>query len=1401
MGRELFDAYPVFARTMDKIDMCLAKMGSDFSLIGMILLQLKNETNKHTEELSKDANTSTVSKAHISQPACTAIQLALTDLLRSWGIRPAAVVGHSSGEIGAAYAAGALTLEDSVAIAYYRGQSIISLKKKYPDLKGGMMAVGGSPDELRPMLKLLKEGQATVACINSPSSVTVSGDENAISELQDIVEQRQMFNRKLRVDTAYHSHHMNLVAEEYGQNIKSVRSQKVAGATFHSSLLGQTSETDILDASYWVQNLTCPVRFSEALQSMCEPVDSTSALRTDVLIEVGPHAALEGPVKQILKTMGGNAIKIPYISALIRNQDAVDTTLQLAVTLFMKGAMLDFAAINFPIAPPKAPTLLTNLPRYPWAHSTRYWHESRIADKHTNRDFPRNDLIGTVASYSNDLEPTWRNIIRADDMPWVRHHKMQSMIVYPMAGYMAMALEASAQRAAMRNVVFDKIELREVTVSRPLVIQEGADVEANITLRAYTEGTRNSSDTWDEFRIFSWAKDRSWIEHCRGLISVRKSTGTNDVDGAQQILDAKTMLISQMASISNACMSPVRPSDMYESLEAKGAGYGPTFQGLENCLASDNNAFADLVVPDTKSTMPMSHEPDFIIHPALLDQFIQIVWPILGAGRAGLNTLYMPSFVQSMSISTGITRKAGDRLRVYGSGNPTPANPSPTKLSLFATALENGDEALISMESLVMTPVFDGSDAPRSVTNRELCYMMQWEPAAIQQEPNGGEKYVEAFAHPNCTNSTGGCEAPGLGMPVAIICNESTQNSLVSSLKDLVSDFTKDIPVIGSLGNVETEGKACIILSELAGQVVAKLNATDFEAIQKMTASAAGILWVVRGAYTDSENPDGQMVVGMARTIRSETLLKFATLDLSTSPQLSETRAVEKIFEVFKSTLASDAPSVGADMEYQERHGKLLVPRIVKDLEMNKFVHQETQPSTAPDFQHFAQEGRPLKIAIETPGALDTLYFTDDLVVGTPLLDYEVEIEVKATSMNFKDIMISMGQLSSKYIGVECSGIISAIGSKVIDLAVGDRVCAMSEGAYSTYTRCLGTSVQKIADSMTFEDAATIPVIYCTAYYSLFDLGRLTRGENVLIHAAAGGVGQAAIILCKMIGAEVFATVGSVAKKEFIMSEYGIPEDHIFYSRDTSFAKAIKRATNSQGVDLVLNSLAGDQLRETWDSLAHFGRFIEIGKRDIVGNSRLEMARFEHNALFASVDLTVVAAERPKIMKRLLLDVFDLMAKGLAKPIAPVTIFPMSNVESAFRTLQSGKIMGKIVLVPKPEDKVRAMPSKTKSLLKTDATYLIIGGTGGLGRSISRWMIEKGARNIVLISRTGKTTGKVGELIEEATGSGAQVVVRPCDVTNKKQVEKLVTEITSSMPSIRGVIHAAMVLNVSPLYQ
>ncbi len=732
---------------------------------------------------------------------------------------------------------------------------------------------------------------------------------------------------------------------------------------------------------------------------------------------------------------------------------------------------------------------------------------------------------------------------------------------------------------------------------------------------------------------------------------------------------------------------------LYKDLEAVTAKYNAQFQSMENCTASDTSCVADIVVPDTRKGMPKGYEPELYIHPAFLDQFTHAAWVIVGGGREKLAALYMPRWFKSLTISADVVRNPGDRLRLYGEGNPDFENPGSTKITMFATSLD-GESELIRMEELTIEPFLDGGGPAEKLGARELCYKMTWEPvdAPLEEETEAAAAAPAAVA----TAPVEGVQeaaAPAVVVPtvpeisenISIICTSHQEGALASVLKEQLS---KNTVAIGSFDTVEAAGNVCIVLVELDKPLLSTLDAENFVKVQKLAQAAKGILWVVQGAFTDSTDPRLGMVIGLARTVRSETSLKFATLDLDGLKPPSAAEAAQTIVKVAQKIFAKGAP-IDTDMEFQERDGLLSVCRVSDDFEMDSFVEQSTNPSTDPFLQPFSQPNRPLRINVGTKGALDTLHFVDDTIAATPLPADEISIEVKVTSMNFKDIMVSMGEVPSPYLGVECAGIVSAVGSAVTDLKVGDRVCASSEGAYSTYARCKSTSAAKVPDHMSLEAAATVPVVFCTAYYGLFDIAHLQRGESVLIHAAAGGVGQAAIMLCQMAGAEIYATVGSPAKKAFLMNTYGIAEQNIFFSRDVSFAKGIQRATKGRGVDVVLNSLAGDSLRATWECMAHFGRFIEIGKRDILANSGLQMAVFEHNATFASVDLTVVAAERPLVMKRVLDDVFRLLSSGVVKPISPITTFPISELEAAFRTLQAGKAHGKILVTAGPDDQVK----------------------------------------------------------------------------------------------------------------
>ncbi|KAK4163727.1 putative polyketide synthase protein [Cladorrhinum sp. PSN259] len=1355
MGRELLQAYPIFADTIKETDACLKKFGSNFSLL---------------EELLRDKDSSRVDQAHISQPICTAVQIGLTNLLNSWGIRPESVVGHSSGEVGAAYAAGALSLEDAMAVAYHRGQAILQLPEKHPDLRGSMMAVGAGAEEIRPLLKILRNGVAAIACENSPGSVTVSGDELAIDELAAVIEAKKMFHRKLRVDFAYHSKHMNLIAQTYLNALRKVDIKPVdRGVEFFSSLHGKRIDISTIDASYWVDNLTCPVLFSSASRAMLLKGGEHGA--PDVVVEVGPHAALQGPIKQVLKGITGRTATATYLPTLIRGKDATTTMVELCAALYTKGQDLNYAAINREDQPqPTAPTLYADLGAYPWSYQ-KYWVESRITREHRTKPFQRHDLLGTLmATSNNELYPVWRNILSIDDVPWLVDHQMSSLVTFPFAGFLCMAIEAAAQRAQLRGAKTpaDNFMFREVQVKRPLMLHDGTDHEVMLSMMPYAEGTRAYSDDWDEFRICSYDKEKGWTEHCRGQISITRGktaqVGSNVVRFRQG---------------EKRCHEGLETRNFYKELREMGVIYGPTFQKLRDIRVGDETAVAVLDVVDTEPEMPLHHQTPFIIHPSVLDQILQMTYAVVGAGRGKLETIYLPTLIKEVHLTpAACSLKPGDTLHTITRGIPPDAGaPRPVNFTKHVMLSPNDDEPIMSFLETQMTPV--RGDSSLESAPRDLCFKLEWEAPVVLDET----------------------EKPLREIPVTIISDRAPHDSLLVSLVQGVLEHTGRVPSIQTLARWSEHAAAneiFVVLTELDEPILSNFTEDSFSQVQQLLMRSSGTLWVTSGAYKNCTNPDTNMASGLLRTLRSETAATAAMLDLDPDSNLTSKERSSLIVEALEGMLRND----NADMEYAEQDGALVVPRVVDDDETNMFVHRELNPKV-PYLQDYdpAKEDRRLTFAIETPGALDTLYFADS--AERPLKDHEIEVKVAATGMNFKDVVISMGQLASPYIGVECSGIVSRIGAAVTTLSVGDRVCAMSEGAYGTHAYCAASSAARIPDSMSFEVAASIPVVYCTAHYGLIELARLSAGEKVLIHAAAGGVGQAAIQLAHMVGAEVFATVGSPDKKKWVMEQYGVPENRIFSSRDGSFGPAIRRVTSGAGVDVILNSLAGDLLKETWDCLAPFGRFIEIGKRDITNNTRLEMAKFDSNVSFASVDLTLVAAARPQLMDKTLTAVMSLMCSETVRPIGPITVFGLSDVEKAFRLLQSGKTMGKLVVVPKhgEANKIRAThPTNNKAAinmsLREDATYLVVGGTGGLGRSLAEWMVAQGGKNIVLLSRSGRVEGPLSELVRGLNQTArANVMVKACDVGDQQSVHKLVVGIVADgLPPIRGVIHAGMVL-------
>ena len=391
--------------------------------------------------------------------------------------------------------------------------------------------------------------------------------------------------------------------------------------------------------------------------------------------------------------------------------------------------------------------------------------------------------------------------------------------------------------------------------------------------------------------------------------------------------------------------------------------------------------------------------------------------------------------------------------------------------------------------------------------------------------------------------------------------------------------------------------------------------------------------------------------------------------------------------------------------------------------------------------------------------------------------------------------MVAMGQIPDNLLGFEASGIVSRVGKDVLRFSAGDRVCTLGHGAHRTLFRNKAQFCQPIPVGLSFEEAATIPLVHCTAFYSLVHIARVRRGQTILIHAAAGGVGQAAIQLARHFGLEIYATVGSQEKRQLIEEVYGIEPDHIFNSRDLSFAKGVMRMTKGRGVDCIINSLSGEALRQSWHCIAPFGNFVEIGMKDILSNTGLEMRPFLQDASFTFLNMKHVLSDNPDLMAEIIDGTFDFLRRGIIKPVSPVTVYPISDAENAFRLLQTGKHRGKVALRWAGTDVVPVLHRVNSSLiLDQNATYLLVGGLGGLGRSLANLLADHGARHLCFISRSGDASESAQKLIRDLDSRKVQITVYSCDVADEDSLAHTLRQCSETMPAVKGVFQCAMVL-------
>jgi NADPH:quinone reductase-like Zn-dependent oxidoreductase len=653
--------------------------------------------------------------------------------------------------------------------------------------------------------------------------------------------------------------------------------------------------------------------------------------------------------------------------------------------------------------------------------------------------------------------------------------------------------------------------------------------------------------------------------------------------------------------------------------------------------------------------------------------------------------------------------------------------------------------------------------------------------------------------------------APTATKEITIIHGDDAEQKTLAEKLQATFHRKVNISPLSAALNIPLEDETVLVfLLELGKPVWNTIEEPLFTKLQRILTANLNtkVLWVGQEGFEGPGSlgapPAYRAIDGVSRVLNSEVDGEaLSVLTLQTAAGIITKTHLDLITKV--TARVCETPGGGlADTEFHEHKGRLCVPRLVRSAALSSAVARRLAPRQTVQRKWRAASQKDssitaLKLVLGTPGLLNTLHFVQDKErdAVVPLGPGEAEIEVRAVGLNYRDVLIALGRLSNANVGCECAGVVTRLGPGVEGIEVGDRVAALApSGCYRSYLRVDHRFAARIPDSMPFHIAAAMLVNHLTAWSAFHDLARVAPGETVLVHSAAGGTGQAALQVARHLGAEIVATAGSADKKALLVERYGVSPDKIFSSRDpAAFARGVQRVTGGRGVDAVLNSLSGEGLKATWECVAPLGRFVEIGKRDIRARKSLPMARFEENLSFHAFDVGIVCKVRPSIIRPTLEKLFALYEQGVLEPAYPLQTYSVSELEKAFRIMQSGKTMGKIVIEMGPDDEVTAvLDTQPSTVLGPDASYVISGGLGGLGRSMATWLVDRGARNLILISRSGARDQRAKDFIQGLNERGVRVAAPVCDISDANALRAVLKECGHTMPPVRGAIQATMVL-------
>lgn len=1357
MGRQLYETQPVFRRTLDRCDEIL-RAYVDRPIVSL----LYPEADDKNPDLDQTG---------YSQPAIFALQHALLETWKSWGVEPAWVMGHSVGEYAAACAAGVFSLEDGLKLIAARGR----LMQKLPT--GGAMVALLS--EAAPVIDAIAglESKVSVAAFNGPKQTVLSGDRDALQQIVAAFEARGVTAHWLKVSHAFHSPHMDAMLAEFGQICEEITYSSPRLAMI-SNVTGRLAGDEVCHPEYWRDHVRKPVAFVDGVNALLKEGATT-------FLEIGPKPVLTGMAQQFVEKP--EAVWLASLADPRRKVSDWQQMLSSLGELYVRGAAVDFKGCDAEYALRKV-----DLPTYRFQEQ-RYWPEAKRGSLAMNAagntgagDHP---VLGHRLALPKSKDVRFESIMMSNWPHFLDDHRLFGTVVCPGASHIASMLSAGEKIFGEQGYV-----LSDIYFPQALVLQDGASMKYQLAFVPEEKGGYFAQAMSYESEEMPANAD-FWATHATGHL--RKVEDTEKLPDAIQV---------DLAKFKASAKRETKGTDFYDIFWKGGYTLGESFRWVDHIWSGDGEGICRLKVPQVGEKLS-----DYVLHPGLLDSCFQALAAFGSESQIGVVAAGSTMRIPFHAARIQIYRKPGPgAMWMYGRLEKSADGKD---IISYIQLFDESGEVIAQVTGFESKPVSRGALlAVLQEDTSKWLYEVKWDelplalppaapaektdaaaeaPAAVPERSSwlvladrGGvaDELIARLKHrgDHCIRvTTGGsyAEEGSDGYKV----NPGLKDDFEKLLGTALADGTPRCRGVISLWNVDDgitpDATWAALERELevnCGGLVNLLQAW----IARAEAKPPRWFFLTKGAQAAGDSCQslsltGASLWGMARVMALEhPELGCTRIDLDPADQIGAQ------VDCIVAEILAERPD---EDQIAYRQKKRFAPRLAR----------HRQGAGGGTIQ--IPESGSYRLQLNEFGVLDNLSYMP--LVRRPPQAGEVEIEVATAGLNFRDVLRALGMLqeyeravgvmsaADALFGLECGGRVVTVGENVTDYKVGDEVVGLFPGTMASHVVAPSRYFAPKPASLSFDEASANSFVVITAIRALELSAHLKAGERVLIHAASGGVGQAAVQLAKWIGAEVFGTA-SPSKQDFVKANGA---DHVLNSRTLEFADQIMQMTNGEGVDVVLNSLNDEFIPKSLSVLKPGGRFVEIGAIGIWTEEQVKA--FRGDISYERFDMLNEEIAEPGMMGRMLRDAMGRLERKEIKPI-PHKAFAAEEVVNSFRYMAQAKHIGKVMV----DFGARPDNAPAKRLVHEDATYLVTGGLGALGLEVADMLAKRGARHLVLTGRRGAETKGAQDAVDKLASAGVRVLVSKTDVSDPDQVNALVGQIQSTMPPLKGIVHAAGVL-------